>query len=280
MARVIAVMVFLAVLGSTWIAENRLEDLSANADQDQELLYLPNGRLLKVMSLGHGGLLADAFYIWAIQYYSNYGRSDRYRYVDHVFDGVITELDPHYVDAYWLGALILIIEAQDVEAGLDLLQKGIDHNPDKWILPYLAGWEAHHAGLFDRAAGYFETASKVPDAPQVVKRMQVGMLAKSGNLREAARMWQELLEDPAADEASMAIARRKLAKIRVQLDVEQLQAAVARFRNENARLPTRLEELVSRGYISSLPRDPEGRAYLYDRGKGQVLTPEGRILGG
>ncbi len=280
MVRATVIVVFLAVLGSTWIAANRLEDMSAAIDDDQELLYLPNGRLLKVMSLGHGGLLADVVYVWAIQYYSNYERRDRYRYVEHVFDGVITELDPHYVDAYWLGALILIIEAQDVEAGLGLLQKGIDHNPEKWILPYLAGWEAHHAGMFDRAAGYFEAASRIPEAPPAVRRMQVGMLAKAGNLREAAGMWQELLADPAADEASTAIARRKLAEIRVELDVQQLRAAVARFRNENDRPPARLEELVSRGYISSLPRDPEGRAYLYDRRNGQVLTPEGRILGG
>ncbi len=280
MARAIAAVVFLAIVGSTWVAENRLEDLAANTDHDQELLYLPNGRLLKVMSLGHGGLLADVVYVWAIQYYSNYERRDRYRYVQHVFDGVITELDPHYVDAYWLGALILVIEARDVEAGLALLQKGIDRNPDKWILPYLAGWEAHHAGMFDRAAGYFEAASQVPDAPPVVRRMQVGMLAKAGNLREAGAMWQELLDDPAADEASTAIARRKLAEIRVELDVQALQDAVTRFRNENDRLPTRLEELVSRGYIPSLPRDPKGRTYLYDRRSGQILTPEGRILGG
>ena len=61
---------------------------------------------------------------------AHYEPEGRYRYVEHVFDRVITELDPRYIDAYWLGSLILILEGEDLDAGLRLLSKGAEHNPD------------------------------------------------------------------------------------------------------------------------------------------------------
>src|SRR3972149_5776995 len=79
-----------------------LETLAGKNPVARDLLYLPNGKYLRAVSLGHPGLMADLFYLWAIQYYSDYERGDRYRYVEHVFGSVIGELDPHYVDPYWL----------------------------------------------------------------------------------------------------------------------------------------------------------------------------------
>ena len=70
-------------------------------------------------------------YIWAIQYYSNYEREDRYRYVEHVFGEVIAELDPHYIDPYWMGALIITIEAQD-------LWEVVEPERHEWTLDELA----------------------------------------------------------------------------------------------------------------------------------------------
>ena len=165
-AKVAIVLLVSVALAVTALSARRLEGL-ASEPREEELLYLPNGKLLRVMSLGHASLLADFYYLWAIQYYANYELEGRYRYVEHVFDRVITELDPHYVDAYWLGALILILEARDLEAGLRLLEKGAENNPDKWILLYLAGWEAYHGGQAERAQEYFRRAMQVDAAPPV-----------------------------------------------------------------------------------------------------------------
>src|SRR6267143_989568 len=56
------------------------------------LLYLPAGKYMKVMALGFDGLLADLIYLWSIQYYGNYDIQDRYDYLEHIYDEVITEL--------------------------------------------------------------------------------------------------------------------------------------------------------------------------------------------
>ena len=81
-------LVVVALAATGW-SSARLERID-HGSKDRELLYLPNGKLLHVMSLGHPTLLADVVYLWAIQHYSNYERGDRFRYLEHVFDRVIT----------------------------------------------------------------------------------------------------------------------------------------------------------------------------------------------
>ncbi len=277
--RVLFLALMLAVGTLAGFSRVALDRLAQGSSGDPELLYLPNGKHLKILSLGHANVLADGIYLWAIQYYSNYERKQRQRYVEHIFGNVITELDPRYVDAYWLGALIMIVENHDLEAGLRLLEKGIARNPDQWMLPYLAAWECYHGKQYARAAGFFEQAAGIPGAPVVVRRMRAGMMTKVGSLREALALWQEIAADPASDSLSIVIAKRNVKELQARLDVEILQAAVERFRKENGRFPARLGELEQGRYIPALPLASNGRPYRYDAETGTVSSKAGRILG-
>ncbi len=278
MDRVLAVLLaFLGLVASSAGLE-RLRAIEPARRSAAELLYLPNGKHLKAMSLGQAPLVADVLYLWAIQYYSDYGRKDRYRYVEHVFGGVIPELDPHYVDAYWLGALILTTEANDIEGGLRLLEEGFAKNPDQWVLPYLAAWECHRVGEYQRAADYFERASRVPGAPAFVRRAQAAMVAKSGDLRAALRLWEEVLEDPRSDEVARSIAHRQVRDLQVRADTAELEAAIRLFAERMGRPPARLQDLVRARIIGGLPLDPDGRPYAYDRRTGKVTSEAGRLL--
>jgi tetratricopeptide (TPR) repeat protein len=278
--RLPVVWLVIAILaGVAGVAGGALEEMSGERSSSEELLYLPNGKYLKIASLGQAPVLADAIYIWAIQYYSNYERADRYRYVEHVFGDVIAELDPHYVDPYWMGALIMTIEARDLQAGLRLLDKGFANNPEQWVLPYLAAWESYRAGEYERAAGYFAQAAGVAGAPIAVRRMHAGMISRAGHQRQARRLWTEVLENPESDAASKAIAKRQVRHLKVRIDLRELRAAVERFRSETSRYPARLEELLAGSYIESLPRDPWDRKYDYDPRTGRVSSVAGRVLG-
>jgi len=275
-AFVVALVVACAV-ATTW-SGIRLEHAAVSEQSERSLLLLPNGKHLKIASLGQAPLLADLLYLWAIQYYSVYEREDRFRYVKHIFGDVIAELDPHYIDAYWMGALILIVEAKDLEAGLSLLDQGIEANPENWILPYLAGWECYHADEFDCAEDYFARAEALPEVPIYVRRTRIGMAAAKGDLRRAYAMWLDILQDPAADAGTIDIAERQLRHLKVKIDVQEIQAWVERFRIENERWPGSLTELIRRGYTDAVPLDPFGRPYAYDPQAGIVAAPGDRIL--
>src|SRR5258705_368740 len=100
MALCAAVSLLLAAL-----VQGRIE-AGRRASPIHPLLYLPSGKYLKTMALGFDGLLADVLYLWSIQYYGNYDIRDRYTFLEQIYDQVITELDPHYLDPYLVGALI------------------------------------------------------------------------------------------------------------------------------------------------------------------------------
>jgi tetratricopeptide (TPR) repeat protein len=274
----IVALLALAVLG-VGFARARLADIDAATSGSKDLLYMPNGKYLKAISLGHAPLLADFVYLWAIQYYSDYNQADRYRYVEHVFGDVIAELDPGYIDPYWLGALILTTEGKDEEAGLRLLDRGFEENPSEWILPFLAGWECERFGQFDRAAAYFDRAAKVPGAPPDLFRLKAGMTARSGDLREAIVRWQDVLHDSRNNDEARAIAARQIRTLSVRADVQDLDAAIAIYRGKNGRPPRSLDELVRAGILSALPSDPDGNAYAYDPLAGTVSSVASRVLG-
>ena len=275
---VIVVILALAVLG-VGTARARLVGIDAEKSGSKELLYMPNGKYLKAISLGHAPLLADFVYLWAIQYYSDYDQADRYRYVEHVFGDVIAELDPAYIDPYWLGALILTSDGKDEEAGLRLLDRGFEKNPSAWILPFLAGWECQRIGQFDRAAAYFDRAAKTPGAPPDLFRLKAGMTARTGNLREAIARWQDVLDDPRNNDEARAIAERQIRTLSVRADVQDLDAAIAGYRQKHGRPPRTLDELVRTGILIALPSDPDGKPYAYDSSAGTVSSAASRVLG-
>ena len=279
MRGLVAAVVLVAAVSCAWAARARMVRVEAADNGTKELLYLPNGKYLKAASLGHAPLVADVVYLWAIQYYSDYGRVDRYKYVEHVFGEVVAELDPRYLDPYWLGALILTTEARDLEGGLRLLDRGFRNNPGQWILPYLAGWECDHARQFDRAAAYFERAAATPGAPASLLRLEAGMTARSGDLRGAIARWQQVLDDPRNDDEARGIARRQIRSLTVRADLADLGAAVEAFRTRVGRRPRSLEELVAAGALRGIPVDPDGDPYVYNPATGVITSAASRVLG-
>jgi tetratricopeptide (TPR) repeat protein len=277
--RALAALLIVGAAAGTGFAGARLQRMvGLGRTAEVELLYLPNGRHLRLMSLGHAPLVADMLYLWAIQYYANYQRSDRSRYIEHVFGNVITELDPHFVDPYWLGSMILAVEAGDLEAALRLLDKGFHENPKQWVFPYLAGWECYRAAQFDRAARYFDRAAAVPGAPPRLLRMRAGMAFRGGSSRAALDEWIEVHDDPRSDAATRAIAQRRIRDLRVRADLEDLDGAIRAFRGAHGRLPRQLGELVRGGQFDELPLDPDGQLYGYDPATGRVSSSAGRVL--
>jgi tetratricopeptide (TPR) repeat protein len=250
------------------------------AAEGADLLYLPSGKYLSIASLGQREVLADAIYLWSIQYYGHYEAGNRYVYLDKIFREVITELDPKYTDPYWIGALIMTVEAKNLDMGLALLDKGIAANPDQWILPYLAGWECYHAKKYDRAQAYFERAIGVPNAPPSLRRAYAGMFQKLGDKRAALASWKELVRDPAVDDRTRDIAARRVRDLEIEVDIETLSAAVARYRSERGSNPPSLAALEGAHLVDPVPVDPDGRPYLYDRSTGAVRPANAYVLGG
>jgi tetratricopeptide (TPR) repeat protein len=271
----------LAALASLLLAgvvQGRIEARGAGRNEIHPLLYLPSGRYLKAAALGYDGLLADLIYLWSIQYYGNYEIADRYRYLEQIYGRVIAELDPHYLDPYLVGALIMSAEARDPEMALRLLDKGIANNPDQWILAFEAGFLCYDT-LHDylRAARYFEKALDTPGVHPLVRRLYAEMYDRAGDKRTSLKEWAEI-EATSKDDYVRNVAWNHVHDLKVDVDLADLSGAVGAFTRSEGRPPRSLEELRARGLASEIPRDPEDRDYLYDPSTGKVAYRGSLIL--
>jgi len=234
-----------------------------------QMLYLPSGKYLRPATFGYHLLVADFVYLWSIQYYGDPGFHPRMEYLQHTYD-LITELDPNFIDAYQTGALFMFYEGRNPQAGLRLLDTGLQRNPSKWILPADAGFYCMmNLRNRDLSARYFEKAAAIPGAPSLAKRMAAGMHFRMGDKRLAYQLWEEVyrtVEDPSIRQTAF----QHVHDLKVLIDLEDLREAIRKYQNRFGREPLHLNQLVSSGILKAIPVDPDENLYEYDRQTGTV----------
>ena len=183
---------------------------------------------------------------------------------------VITDLDPHYLDAYLIGSMIMTAEARRPDLALRLLDKGIEHNPVDWIMPFEAGYLCY-SDLKDyaRAARYFVLALRSPEVHPAVRRFHAEMFNRAGDPRTSLREWASIW-DTSDDPYVRTIAWNHVHDLRVEVDLATLREAIAQFVAARGRRPARLDDLVAAGVLEALPADPEGGAYAYVPARGEL----------
>ncbi len=275
-ARHLAVWVVLLVCIGGWVMPQKSIDYRrARWAAPDVLLFLPTGEYLSAASLGYQALIADALYLWSIQYYGHQVAAEGRQYLWRIFD-VITDLDPQFEDAYLTGALMMGSDLGDADMAMRLLAKGAAHNPEGWIYPLESGYYAWMSlGDHELAAEYFDKASALPGAPDVIGRMRAGMAEFVGDKRSALALWVEVYEGAREDgnEKIESVAWQHLYDLKVELDLEDLRVAIRRFRLDRGQPPRELDVLVTEGYLRVVPGTPAGQPYEYEAVTGEVVDP-------
>ncbi len=224
-----------------------------------------SGNSARLASFGATEFLADIYWLQLIQYYGGGTPNGQYRKLPELFS-TITELAPHFKQAYVTGLLILPGEGF-VDQALALGEKGQQFLPDAWELPYYTGLVYHiYQKDFTAAAKEFEKAAAIADSPPIAK-LFAGIYYKEANQRQTAYIiFQTILATSDND-----FVRERAAKYLQHLDgMIALEKAVAQFHSQFGRYPTSLGELVAKQIISELPKSPLVIEYTYDSVTGAV----------
>ncbi len=250
----------------------KTDNISRKKIPGSSIIYIPSGQYLKLATFGNSSLLADMIYVWAIQYYSDYTIPDMYEYLDHIFS-IINELDPSYLDPYDIGAVIAAYEAQDLDLALKILDRGLEKNPEQWLFPYMA---AHYAQMIKKdhklAQEYYKKAMNIEEVPPIVERLYANAIFKSMDYKRALQTWLEIYKT-AKDERIKKIASNHLYNITATIDIQKINEAIEKFKESYGRNPMELSQLVRAGFLDSLPKDLDGKEYIYDSRTGEVKTP-------
>jgi tetratricopeptide (TPR) repeat protein len=80
-----------------------------------------------------------------------------------------------------------------IRAGRELLERGVQANPDTWHLWFQLGYLiSQKQEKFAESAEYFKKAASFPEAPQYIRRLVGYDLRKAGKLQEAYEWWLEM----------------------------------------------------------------------------------------
>jgi tetratricopeptide (TPR) repeat protein len=252
---------------------HRIDQLRPQSAAD-EVLFLSSPRVIKHASLGYDGLMACIYWTRAVQYfgYRHHYFATSYNQLAPLLE-ITTHLDPHLMVAYEFGTSFLAPKpphgAGEPERAIELLEYGIQQNPDSWKLYYDLGF-IYYMELRDykKAAETFERGSHVPNAHPFLKVMAAQMAQHAGEYETARMLWSATYQT-AQDAQIKENAVEHLRALRVDEDVQRLQQAVTRFGERTGRLPASIAELASAEGLNGTPVDPDGHAYK--------LTPEGRV---
>lgn len=253
------------------------------ADRAKELLplavgadYALPGQVLKISAGEFKGLFSDVIFLKTLSFYGKtFERREKPRVREAEFDWIndsltaATELDPYFLDPYYLANSILAWDAKRVEQANLLLEKGVEYRRWDWLLPFYAGFN-HYYFLHDnaKAAKLLEIAAK-RSGGQTLLATLAARLAYQANKTESAIIFLEEMLRQATDDYSRREYGQRLDALK---DILALEKAVAAYQTKVGRAPTTLTELVEHGIINELPRESYGGSYYLDQESGAVRS--------
>jgi len=236
---------------------------------ETRLLYIPDGEVLDRMALSFDALLADVYWIRALQHYGGTKRSEdeekSYELLGPLLD-IATTLDPRFNAAYRFGSIFLTEGYPNgpgrPDLAIALLEKGIEERPDKWQYYMDIGF-IHYWWLQDygTAASWFERAADVPGASPWLRSLAANTLAAGGSRESSRTLWQQIY-DAADHDWIRDESERRLTQLRALDDIDGLIEAAQRFIEQSGRPPRSWDELIEAGLLPGFPVDPTGRPYV------------------
>lgn len=250
----------------------------------QQILYVNSPAVMTRVALSYDALVADLYWIRAIQYYGGARISptgDKSYALLYPLLDLTTSLDPNFNIAYEFGAFFLSERPPGgpgrSDLAIRLLEKGMAARPDRFQYPYDIGFVHYRDGDYVRAAEWFTRAAQTSGAQKEGERADLWLeplaantLAAGGDTRSSRLMYEKLLKADAVWLRNDARRRLKqLDAIDQIAELERLTMAYARQFEDRALV---WDDLVRAGFIDAVPTDPEGHEYVLNRWWGDVTV--------
>ncbi len=269
-----ALAAMIAAVVALQVVRDRTFAFSETADQ---VLYVRSGEVMKRAALSYEALLADVYWIRALQHYGRErlkpSEARRYELLYPLLD-LATTLDPRFTIGYRFGAIFLA-EPQPGGAGrpdlaIALLKNGVARNPEKWDyyhdIGFIYYWNLHD---YEQAAHWFNRGGELAGAPWWLRTYAAVMLTRGGDRQASRAMWVQIAQSGDSEWL------QKTSQIRLlQLDaldqIDALQPVLAAFSSRTGRMPRSWEEIAAAGLTRGIPLDPSGTPYRLVPGTGTI----------
>lgn len=267
-------ILILGLSGTGWAAHRAngaLEAFERQGVEAGEVGPLPDGKVLRVASLGFERLVADLYWIRSVFYVGSEAASHANYPSAEALAHLVTDLDPQFASVYVLMSSVLSSLRYDPDAAIRLLEKGAQHT-EYWKIRFLLGFlyfmekGDHRKGAEHLKAAYERGGPKY--LPLLVSRLY----AHAGDPETAVVFLRERLKQERQKQVREQLEQR-LQDALINRDLALLQAAIDRYAAERGTLPTGPSALVSGGYLKEAMLDPTGKPYRIEDGRAVSDTP-------
>ena len=227
----------------------------------------------KRFSLGFSGLVADWYWLKALQYIGgkleeqasrarerpSAAELDRLKALDprvlvRLFD-MISTLDPRFTAVYEFAAVILPVV--DVPAAVTLLEKGIQANPDQWYLHQQLAYIYWQRGDYLAAADAFRRGARMTTA-KWMEQMAKSMEAKGDDPQVARAMYARMYEQ-AQDDQVKQWALNRLMELKSLEERAHIRRVLADFVTAQTRCPRAWGDVTTALRAAGLRTDGRGQ---------------------
>jgi len=154
---------------------------------------VPRVELIKSLSLGHEGLIADFFLVRAQKYYDAMAinpEAKNIKYLRQLFS-TAGQLDTDNEEVFLLAGHLL--RDLDVKASNEILEEGMYFHPKQWKFPEMIGLNYfYYLDNYFLAQKYFRMASQLPNYPLFLSSLTVRSYDDHEKEREAIRILSHL----------------------------------------------------------------------------------------
>lgn len=189
---------------------------------------------------------------------------------------VIGRLDPHFEYAYYYGATILSWD-RNTELAISLLEKGIRNNPDSAMLASSLSFTYYYFMKdWKKGAEYAKRSYRISGKYASTPKAVAQFYAAGRNYDLAIRFLADIL-DSTTDPDTRGQLEDQMRYLIVEKDIEYLEKAVAGFIIRFGRKPENLAELVEKGIIKEIPKDPFGGGFIMNKDSSVENQPRMRF---
>ena len=183
----------LIVNQSSLLAAREQKDNAAFA-AESEIIYVPDLRQMRLMTLGYNQAAADILWLRTLEYFALHFRSDRrYPWLEFFLEQIVA-LDPGFTKVYhWAGVNVLYgrrFTNENVERSNHFYELALKQNPDDFEAAYRIGFnhyfEMHSKDkdierqFREKGLSYFERTANTPGAPERVRKLIAAVSSKLG----------------------------------------------------------------------------------------------------
>lgn len=186
----LVVLIPLTIFIQSYYLKNRFKQYTVNpacpwceeSGGRQDVVYLPfDVTIVRLFAPADPHFIADMLWLRTVYYFGKHALSDRqYPYLFHMLD-LITDLSPQWIHPYHYASVLLPTEADAVEDGMYILEKGLVHHPGDWRLWFFKGfylWQNY--GDTIGGARALHQASIQPGAPVYLARLSATLATREG----------------------------------------------------------------------------------------------------